>query len=76
MMPVALTRGERKLRRNRGTVYLVETASGKRIQDVPLDLTGLDPIGRWERLHYVEDELMLGRDPREYRVDYSELESG
>lgn len=63
------------MRRNRGSVHLVEKPTGKRIRSVPLDLTGLDAIGRWERLHYVEDELMLGRDPREYRVDYSELES-
>lgn len=62
------------MKRNKGNIYLVEVATGERIKTVPVDLTGLDTIGRYERLNYVEDNLMIGLDPREYRVDLRELE--
>ncbi|MDA8095569.1 MAG: hypothetical protein M0T84_17005 [Betaproteobacteria bacterium] len=62
------------MQRNTGRIYLVEKSTRTRVQEVWVDLSGLSRLGRYERLNYLEDELMLGRDPRRFEVDVSELE--
>jgi len=61
------------MKRDTGNVYLIEKTSGARVQSVAVDLTGLSMLQRYERLDYLEDNLMIDRDPRQYRVDCSEL---